>query len=34
MKIMITGVHGFVGLNLVKALSKEHAIYGLGIIVP
>lgn len=34
MKILITGVHGFVGSNLVKALSKEHAIYGVDIISP
>ena len=34
MKILITGVHGFVGTNLVKALSKEHIIYGLDIINP
>ncbi len=34
MKILITGVHGFVGSNLVKALSKEHTIYGLDIIDP
>lgn len=34
MKILITGIHGFVGSNLVKALSKEHAIYGLDIIAP
>ena len=34
MKILITGVHGFVGTNLVKALSKEHIIYGLDIICP
>lgn len=34
MKILITGVHGFVGTNLVKALSKEHTIYGLDIINP
>lgn len=34
MKILITGVHGFVGSNLVKALSKEHDIYGLDIIAP
>lgn len=34
MKILITGVHGFVGSNLVKALSKEHIIYGLDIIAP
>ena len=34
MKILITGVHGFVGSNLVKALAKEHLIYGLDIISP
>ena len=34
MKILITGVHGFVGTNLVKALSKEHTIYGLDIVSP
>jgi len=34
MKILITGVHGFVGSNLVKALAKEHTIYGLDIIAP
>ena len=34
MKILITGVHGFVGSNLVKVLSKEHTIYGLDIISP
>ena len=34
MKILITGVHGFVGSNLVKALSKEHIIYGMDIISP
>lgn len=34
MKILITGVHGFVGSNLVKALLKEHTIYGLDIISP
>ena len=34
MKILITGVHGFVGGNLVKALAKDHAIYGLDIIAP
>lgn len=34
MKILITGVHGFVGSNLVKVLSKVHAIYGLDIISP
>ena len=34
MKILITGVHGFVGSNLVAALSKEHEIFGLDIIAP
>lgn len=34
MKILITGVHGFVGTNLVKSLSKEHIIYGLDIVSP
>lgn len=34
MKILITGVHGFVGSNLVAALSKEHVIYGLDIVNP
>lgn len=34
MKLLITGVHGFVGSNLVKALSKEHDIFGLDIIDP
>lgn len=34
MKILITGVHGFVGSNLVKALSKDNSIYGLDIIAP
>ena len=34
MKILITGVHGFVGSNLVEALMKEHTIYGLDIVRP
>lgn len=34
MKILITGVHGFVGTNLVKVLSQEHTIYGLDIVSP
>ena len=28
MNILITGVHGFVGSNLVKALVPEHTIFG------
>ena len=34
MKILITGVHGFVGSNLVAYLSPRHTIYGLDIIAP
>ena len=34
MRILITGVHGFVGSNLVKALKDDHSIYGLDIISP
>ena len=34
MRILITGVHGFVGSNLVAALSREHTIYGLDIVSP
>ena len=34
MRILITGVHGFVGTNLVKELSKEHVIFGLDILDP
>lgn len=34
MKILITGVHGFVGSNLVKYLALANEIYGLDIIAP
>lgn len=34
MNILITGVHGFVGSNLVKALVPEHTIFGLDIVAP
>lgn len=34
MKILITGVHGFVGSNLVAYLSPENEIYGLDIVSP
>lgn len=34
MKILITGIHGFVGSNLVNALKKEHALYGVDIVAP
>ncbi len=34
MNILITGIHGFVGSNLVAALKDEHLIYGLDIVSP
>ncbi len=34
MKILITGIHGFVGSNLVKAFASKHTIYGLDIVAP
>ena len=34
MKILITGVHGFVGANMVLALSRKNTIYGLDIVAP
>lgn len=34
MNILITGIHGFVGSNLVKALAPKHTIYGIDIIAP
>lgn len=34
MKILITGIHGFVGSNLVNALKKEHTLYGVDIVAP
>ena len=34
MNILITGIHGFVGTNLVAALKLEHKIFGLDIISP
>lgn len=32
--LLITGIHGFVGTNLVKALKDHYDIYGLDIISP
>lgn len=32
MKILITGIHGFVGSNLVEYLKSENEIYGLDIV--
>lgn len=34
MNILITGIHGFVGSNLVKALVSRFTIYGLDIVAP
>ena len=34
MKILITGVHGFVGSNLVSYMAPRNEIYGLDIIAP
>ena len=34
MKILITGIHGFVGSNLVASLKEHHTLYGLDIISP
>ena len=34
MKILITGVHGFVGSNLSALLAPNHTVYGLDIISP
>jgi len=34
MKILITGIHGFVGSNLVNYLSKDNTLFGLDIIAP
>lgn len=34
MRILITGIHGFVGSNLVNALKKEHTLYGVDIVAP
>lgn len=34
MNILITGVHGFVGSNLVASLKATHTLYGLDIVTP
>lgn len=34
MKLLITGIHGFVGGNLVSALADKYTIYGLDIVAP
>lgn len=34
MSLLITGIHGFVGTNLVSSLKQETTIYGLDIVAP
>ena len=34
MNILITGIHGFVGSNLVLSLKKECVLFGLDIVAP
>ena len=34
MNVLITGIHGFVGSNLVVALKERHGLYGLDIVTP
>ena len=34
MKLLITGIHGFVGSNIVAALKDQYEIYGLDIVAP
>lgn len=34
MKVLITGIHGFVGSNLTKDLKGDHELYGLDISFP
>lgn len=34
MNILITGLHGFVGSNLIQSLKLKHTLYGIDIIAP
>lgn len=34
MNLLITGIHGFVGSNLLTSLKNHHTIYGLDIVSP
>lgn len=34
MNILITGIHGFVGSNLVLSLKERYVLYGLDIVAP
>ena len=34
LNILITGIHGFIGSNIVATLKEQHTIYGLDIVSP
>ena len=34
MKILITGIHGFIGSNLVADLKAQQILYGIKIVSP
>ena len=34
MRVLITGIHGFVGSNLLKTIKTDNSLYGLDIIAP
>ena len=34
MNILISGIHGFVGSNFIRALEDKHTLYGLDIVSP
>lgn len=34
MNILISGIHGFVGSNFIRALEDKHTLYGLDIVFP
>ena len=34
MNILITGIHGFIGSNLVTSFKNHHFIYGIDIVSP
>jgi len=34
MTILLSGIHGFVGFNLVNTFKKHHSIYGIDIVFP
>ncbi len=34
MNILISGIHGFIGSNIVSKLKQQHTIYRLDIVSP